>query len=125
MALFPKPDRSAFIPRLTAMDENTELDNGWVEGEFSDGRPYRAESWSWDHLSAITFFFSTIGVEDISDQGLADLLQREVPLQFEGKKRISSEKIQDASGDEMWAVSLLVRDGDETFVKAGLQFNPY
>ena len=125
MGLFPKPDRSTFIPKITPVDEITELDNGWVEGEFSDGRPYRAESWSWDHLSAITFFFSTIGVENISDQGLADLLQREVSLQFEGRKRISAEKIQDASGYEMWAVSLLVRDGDETLVKAGLQFNPY
>ena len=125
MALFPKPDRSTFIPKLTPVDELTELDNGWVEGEFSDGRPYRAELWSWDHLSAITFFFSTIGVENISVQGLADLLQREVPLQFKGSKKISAEKIQDSSGNEMWAVSLLVGDGDETLVTAGLQFNPY
>jgi hypothetical protein len=125
MALFPKPDRSSFIPKLTSVDEITELDKGWVEGEFSDGRPYRAELWFWDHLSAITFFFSTIGVENISDQGLADLLQGEVPLQFEGSKKISAEKMQDSSGNEMWAVSLLARDGDETLVTVGLQFNPY
>jgi hypothetical protein len=125
MALFPKPDRSTFVPKLTDMDENTELDNGWAESEFSDGRPYRAELWSWDHLSVITFFFSTIGVEDISDQELADLLQKEVSLQFKGSKKVSAEKIQDSSGNEMWSVSLLVRDGDETLLTLGVQFNSY
>ena len=125
MALFPKPDRSTFSPKLTPVDEITELDKGWVEGEFSDGRPYRAELWFWDHLSAITFFFSTMGVENISDQGLADLLQKEVPLQFKGSKKISAEKIQDSSGHEMWSVSLLVRDGDETLLTLGIPFNSY
>jgi hypothetical protein len=125
MSLLPKPDRSAFRPKLSSMDESEELDNGWVEGKFSDGRPYRAESWSWDHLSAITFFFSTPGVENVSDQGLADLLQREIPLQFRGEKKVSAEKIMDFSGNEMWSVSLLVRDGEETLVAVGLQFKPY
>jgi hypothetical protein len=125
MALFPKPDRSTFAPKLTAMDEDTELDIGWVESEFSDGRPYRAELWSWDHLSAITFFFSTIGVENISGQELADLLQKEVSLQFKGSKKVSAEKIQDSSGNEMWSLSLLVRDGDETLLTLGVQFNAY
>jgi hypothetical protein len=76
------------------MDENTELDNGWVEGEFSDGWPYRAELWSWDHLSAITFFFSTIGVENISDQELADLLQKGFLSGSKGAKRFQPKKFE-------------------------------
>jgi hypothetical protein len=125
MIFLPKPDRSAFLPKLFPVDEDEELDNGWVEGKFSDGRPYRGEMWSWDHLSAVTFFFSTVGIENLSEQGLADLLQREVSLQFKGEKRISAEKMMDFSDQEMWSVSLLVRDGEETLVAVGLQFKPY
>jgi hypothetical protein len=101
MVSFPKPDRSTFRPNLILRDEIGELDIGWVEGEFSDGRPYRAEFWSWEHLSAFTFFFSNLGLENSSEQELADLLEKEVSLQFKESKKVTADRIQDSSGNEM------------------------
>ena len=68
---FPKPDRSAFSPNSTVRDVDRELDTGWAEGEWKDGRPYRAELWSWKDLSVVTFFFSTLGLEDAQEAELA------------------------------------------------------
>ena len=125
MAALPKPNRSNFQPKLLIDEETGEMDLGWAEGEFSDGRPYRAELWSWVHLSAITFIFSADGLENATEKELADLLGKEVPLNFKESKSISAAKMKDSSGIEMWAVSVIVRHEEEKLVTAGIQFHPY
>jgi len=125
MILFPKPDRSTFRPRLTLTDEIYELDIGWAEGEFKDGRPYRAELWSWTHLLVVTFFFSTIDLETFSEQKLADLLQKEFLLKFKGDQKVYPSKVRDSSENEMLSITVLVRHGDETLLTLGPRFNPY
>jgi hypothetical protein len=125
MVTFPKPDRSTFRPNLIPNEEINEYDIGWAEGQFRDARPFRAEFWAWKHLSIFTFFFSTNALENTSEQELTDLLGKEVSLQFKGEKKVTANKMQDTSGNEMWSVSIMARHGDETLATVGIRFNPY
>ncbi len=125
MVVFPKPDRSNLSPRLNPEDETVEMDIGWAEGKFSDGHPYRAELWSWQHLRAVTFFFSRIGLENSTGEELVRLLEREVSLRFVGDESVTADKIQDYSGNDLWSVCIILRHEDETWAVMDLRFNPY
>ena len=125
MVAFPRPDRSNLNPKLNPEDEIGELDIGWAEGKFSDGHPYRAELWSWQHLAAVTFFFSCLGFESSTVEELVHLLEKEVSLRFVGDKSVTADKTQDSSGNDLWSVCIIVRHEDETWAVVDLQFNPY
>ncbi len=125
---FPKPDRSDFHPSILPEDGAIELDLGWAEGEFKDGRPFRAELWSWENLSVntfISFYFSSAGLENAPKEALADLLQRELSMDFKEEKEISVRKIEDSAGNEMWSIAVLIRRDGEDLVTVGLRFNSY
>jgi len=125
MISFPKPDRSAFSPNLAAEAEGLEFDIGWAEGEWKDGRPYRAELWSWKDLSVVTFFFSTLGLEDAQEAELAGLLEKESLVEFPGTPKVYPERVRDSAGNEMWSVNVPVREGNENVVKLGFRLNRY
>jgi hypothetical protein len=121
----PKPDRSGLIPNLTAKAIDRELDIGWAEGEWKDGRPYRAELWSWGGLSAVTFFLSTLGLEDAREPELAGRLEENSLVEFLTDPIVYPEKILDSAGNEMWSVTIPIREGNESMVKLGFRLNPY
>ena len=126
MTKFPRPDMSGYKPNLASSDEGHGFDIGWIEGEFSDGRPYRAELWCWDHNSNITFFFSSLELENASDQELADLLERETSFKVGSRKLIVPIKTQDFSGNELWSVNIF-SGGDDPFPIPGgwIGFTPH
>ncbi len=100
-ALFPRPDRSTFIPNPTVRADDRDLDLGWAEGEWKDGRPYRTELWSWKDLTVVTFFFSTLGLEDAGDADLKGMLEKELGVGFPGFLQVYSERVGDSAGNEM------------------------
>ena len=123
---YPKPDRSNFQPNLSKTPENDVLDLGWQEGILRDGRPFRGEYWCQDQISMITFFFSTIGLENASQEDLKLLLVSENLIQFKpGRARVEARKVVDSSAHEMWSVNVAVGDEDETFVEGGRPFQGY
>ena len=64
---YPKPDRS-LVPRdFGEKTEDGQLDLGWSEGTFKDGRSYVKEFWAQDQVSVLTFFFSSQGLEGLDD----------------------------------------------------------
>jgi hypothetical protein len=121
----PKPDRSSLTPNLTVKAIDRELDIGWAEGEWKDGRPYRAELWSWGDLSVVTFFLSTLGLEDAREPELAGLLDKNSLVEFLRKRKVYPEKVLDSAGNEMWALTIPIREGNKTLVKFGFRLNPY
>ncbi len=126
MPKFARPNMSGYKPNLASSDEGYGFDIGWIEGEFSDGRPYRAELWCWDHNSIITFFFSSLDLENASDQEFADLLERETSFKVEARKLIVPIKTRDFSGNELWSVNIFF-GGDKPFtIPSGwIGFTPY
>ena len=121
----PKPDRSALSPNLTVKAIDRELDKGWAEGEWKDGRPFRAELWSWGGLSAVTFFLSTLGLEDTRGTELAGLLEENSLVEFLTDRKVYPEMILDSAGNEMWSVTIPIHEGNQSVVKLGFRLNPY
>jgi hypothetical protein len=123
---YPKPDRSDLKPNFSKTPENDVLDLGWQEGALRDGRPFRGEFWCQDQTSMITFFFSTIGLENASREDFQLLLASENLIQFkEGRARLDARKFMDSSANEMWSVNVAVGDEDQTFVEGGRPFKGY
>ncbi len=126
MFSFPKPDRSALI--RPPEEDAIEVDLGWAEGEFKNGRPFRIELWSSSYLSTdtyITVFFSSAGLEDASEGALAALLWDELSIELGPGNRISAVKMEDHSGKEMWSVTLLIQRDEESLVKIRIPFHYY
>ena len=121
----PKPDRSAMSPNLTIKAIDRELDIGWAEGKWKDGRPYRAELWSWGDLSAVTFFLSILGLEDARGPELAGLIEKQSLVEFLTNPKVYPEKVLDSAGNEMWALTIPIHEGNETLAKLGFRLNPY
>lgn len=114
---YPQPDRSNQTPNRAKTPENDVLDIGWNEGVLSDGRPYRVECWAQDQTTFLTYFFSTHGLENVTDARFAELLVREGLLRFTGSQRyVAARTLKDASGNAMWSVNVVIGDDEDTFV---------
>ena len=126
MPRYPRPDRSGFTPNLHKTAENPALDIGWAEGKLKDGRPYRAECWAEDGVTSLALFFSTIGLEQLTDPEFAALLEAEGLMQFTGERRfVAAAPFTDASGNAMWSVNVVVGDDEETFVIDQIKLRSY
>lgn len=88
--MHPKPDRSNYHPNFVKTAENPQLDIGWNEGCLSDARPYRVEAWSEDSVTSLTYFLSTEGLEGLTNEQAADLLEREGLLRYLRPPRLRS-----------------------------------
>lgn len=73
---YAKPDRSKQVRNFTKTTDNDAIDIGHCEGTLSDGRPYAAELWAQDQVTALTIFFSRDGL-DLDDESGAELVERE------------------------------------------------
>ncbi len=126
MVNYAVPDRSNKTPNFVKTPENDALDIGWAEGTFSDGRPYRAESWCQDQVTVLTIFFSTLGLEAATNTELAQLLVREHLLTFTGADRfVSGVRFRDPSGHELWSVNVVIGDDESIFVEDNVPLTPY
>jgi hypothetical protein len=123
---YPKPDRSNIEPNFSKTEDNDALDLSWQEGLLNDGRPFRGELWCQDQISMVTFFFSTIGLENASKEDMESLLTSENLIQFKpGRRDVRAVKVVDAGGNEMWSVNVLVGDDDGTYVEGGRPLMAY
>lgn len=74
----------------------------------------------------ITFFFSTVGLENTSKEEMERLLESEDLIKFKlGRRSVRVEKIKDASANEMYSVNVMVGDDEETLVEGGRPMNGY
>ena len=123
----PKPDRSDSPPSLTESSENPVLDVGWNEGVLSDARPYRVELWTEGQRDTLTFFISTVGIENCSNTQFDDLLEREQIVAFRPGARppVFAMPFTDASGNSVWSVSILIGGDSQTFADILVAIRPY
>jgi hypothetical protein len=124
--LYPKPDRSNFIPNFRKTEEHPALDIGWDEGRLSDGRPYRVECWAEDQATSLTYFFSTAGLETLNDVQCVELLEREGLVRWlTGFRSASAMPFTDAAGNSMWSVNLVVGDDETVYIEDRNALRPY
>lgn len=125
-SIFSKPDRSNFTPNFSKTPDNDVIDLGWNEGMLSDGRPYRFECWCQDQLTCVTFFVSSLGLEQLDRADIQELLEREHLVRFLGDKRYADARpFVDPSGNTMLSINVVVGDDEETFTSGGPVLIPY
>ena len=124
--MYPKPDRSDHIRNFVKSEENEAIDVGWNEGSLSDDRQYHVECWVEDQITMLTFFFSTVGIEKYSEKRLKDLLVEEKLVQFiKNDAPLSTMRITDAGGNELWSVNVVIGTEDELFANDLISLRAY
>ena len=124
--MFNKPDTSNIAPRFSKTEDDDAIDLGWAEGIFTDSRPYRCESWATGGISLITVFFSSLQLENSSNQSLSQLLVSERLLHSaSGEINVEGLLFEDASGNAMWSVNVVISDEEKTYAESNIQFKEY
>lgn len=114
MTTYPAPDRSNYRPNRVKTAENDQLDIGWNEGTLTDGRPFRVECWCQDQITCLTYFLSREGLEELTREEAADMLEREELLVYKTDDREAYPvKMDDASGQPIWSINVVVGIEDE------------
>ena len=110
-------------PNKKRTPQNEQLDLGWSRGSMTDGRPYYAEYWNEFGIDAMSYYFSTQGLEAQDVDGLTALLEQEGLiriLRFVGQgggTGATLSRDMDEAGQEMWLYTIPVADEDEIFVE--------
>jgi len=126
MTYFPRPDRSNYTPVFKKTVDSPSVDIGWNEGLFADGRPYRVECWAEEQITMLTFFFSSLGMEQYSDRMMADFLSREGLIEkVLDLKNMSVQPVVDPSGNDLWSVNLVVGNEDGLILKDHISLKRY
>ena len=114
---YPTPDRSDYELHKEK-DENGEYDLFRSTQITSDWRPYITEMWYADHTYYITIFFSSMDIEKYSMEDLANMLEAEGIVQFAtDEKSISPESWTDPAGNELWSITIKMKDEDTTYAR--------
>jgi hypothetical protein len=66
-----------FPARKLSQSQDDEMNIGFAQGVFSDGRPFHAECWASEGTTNLTFFFSTIGLENYQKRDVISYLAGE------------------------------------------------
>ena len=115
--VYPIPDRSAQKVNLVRSQDGT-CDLGWCEGVLADGRAFRAEFWTQDGTSLLTFFFSQIGLEAFGGEALFELVENEGLVRVKPGVRRSFWVLpwKDPHDAVFWSVNVTVGTEDETYL---------
>ena len=124
--MFHSPDRTGITRNTSKTADNDDIDIGWADGVLSDGRPYRAECWATDQITLLTFFLSTAQIETYTDAQFIELLEDEGLIEFlSDKKHVTSQTLDDPSGNEIWSINIVIADENNEFVKDSINLKTF
>lgn len=121
------PCRVDYVPSPYEPDEDGVMDVGYKNGVLSDGRPFRLECWRMDEMLMLTVLFSNEGLGAYSRADMPLLLEGEEILRFvgTGKPRLQATQTTDDVGHSMWAINLMLANGQGTYAELSMQLNSY
>lgn len=124
---YPKPDRSDYTPNFEVTSLVLDhVDRGWAEGQFVDGRPYRAELWTQEGYDWFGVYFCATGMEGVTEAAMADMLEREGLVTFEpGKREVYASMLLDPKGNRIWEVTMILADEDTGYIRTRIALSPY
>jgi hypothetical protein len=126
---YPRPDRSGYTPNFEKTPENEILDIAWQEGVLKDGRPFRGELWVQEHITSVTFFCSTAGIENYTREDFIRMVEEEGLQNFKSsaddRRFLYAQKMTDYSGHELWSINIVVGDESDQYTDGGQVFYPY
>ena len=105
--------------RSVAGDVNIGWDVGIVEGK----RPYFCECWA-SGYTVLTYFISTIGIEDYTIEQIEDMLSKAGIVRYKlPRKYITSvKKFYDSNNNQFFSINIIVGDDEGTYVEGGSIF---
>ncbi len=125
---YPHPH---FKPQSNFSDEIDEegcvdSDIGYLEGEFSDERPYRVECWAIDDVQMATIYFSDRNIRKMSKEDLVKYLEGEhLVCWLQDRKNIQCRHIKDDLDISMWAVNVKLCDAKSKYAEIQGEIIPY
>ena len=121
------PCRVDYVPSPYEPDEDGVMDVGYKNGVLSDGRPFRLECWRMDEMLMLTVLFSNEGLGAYSRADMPLLLEGEEILRFvgTGKPRLQATQTTDDVGHSMWAINLMLANGQGTYAELTMKLNSY
>jgi hypothetical protein len=131
---YPSVDRSDFEPNFEKREMDDQIDIGFAEGRFNDGRPFRAESWSANQVKYLTYYFPSIDIKDFSTIDLKQYLKSVHKIEFDDDNfqvggyagtNISAKRMLDASGNPIWEVTIVFGDEKKTYIRYGPKLQGY
>src|SRR3989442_11940766 len=83
--------------------------------------------WTQDQITNVTVFLSTEGLENASNEQLADLLQRERVVGFKPGVEPSAYAmpLTDAGGNSLWSINIVIGVDDEPARADSVPLRPY
>jgi len=74
----------------------------------------------------VTFFLSTIGLENATNEDFKRLLETETLNKFKpGRSYVEAYRFTDPSGNDLWSINVMVGDDGNTYVEGGVPLIPY
>ncbi|MGM9570268.1 MAG: hypothetical protein ACI3XC_09350 [Phascolarctobacterium sp.] len=121
------PCRVGYVPSPYEPDEDGVMDVGYKTGSLSDGRPFRLECWRMDAMLMLTVLFSNEGLSGYTRADMPLLLEGEEILRFvgAGKPRLQATQTTDDVGNSMWAINLMLANGQGTYAELLMQLHSY
>ncbi|RKM59177.1 hypothetical protein D6855_09720 [Butyrivibrio sp. CB08] len=112
-----------YWPKVT--EQLGDINIGWDCGSLGR-RPYFLECWSGNHVTMITFYISTIGIEDYTVEDIEKLLIGSgLYSKKDGYKKPGVVTINDSNNNEFFSVNIVVGVEDEEAVIDGAIIYPY
>ena len=98
-----------------------EVNVGWGVGLIDAKRPYFCECWA-EGVTVITYFVSTIGIEDYSVKQLEEMLEKHGIIRYVGKRKYDTfvKRFWDGFGNEFFSINIIVGDDDDTYIEGGI-----
>ncbi len=118
--VFPAKERG------TEWYDDPEVNIGWDTGLLDEKRPYFMECWASSGITMMTYFVSTVGIEEATTEDLVKLLTgaKLFRLLDPAHPRTSVMKFEDDNGNEFFSINVTVGMEDETYVDGGTVY-PY
>ncbi len=98
---------------------------GFAEGTLSDGRPYRAELYSVDHVMQLSVFLSTIGIGHNNAATITDYLTGEGLFELYTDRVCEIRELTDKNDNSFFEAVIVLGVEDELYGNTHLQFSPF
>lgn len=120
----PMPDHPGQMPKI---NEYGEVNLGWNAGLLEENRPFFVECWAWEHITMLTFYASTRGIEDLSGEDILALIQDSGYFCFrEGVQQSPQyDTFSDRQGGEFFSMTITVGIDEEPLQITGAPIKPW
>ena len=101
--------------------DDPEYNIGWNAGVIGDNRPFFLECWATCGITMLTYFVSTIGIEEYGTDELLEMLEKARLVRGLDPEhpRTTAVKVNDNSGNEFFSVNIVCGDEEGTYAAGG------